>query len=224
MANDYAAIRDRVEHYFDRTATRAWERLTQSDAKVSKVRQTVREGRDKMRAIMLSRLPEDLTGCRVLDAGCGTGLMTAELAKRGAEVLAVDISPQLISVAQDRLPVDLREKVTFMSGDMTDPALGQFDYVIAMDSLIYYRAHDIGEILTNLGARTHSAIVFTVAPKTPFLMAFWGVGKLFPRSNRSPVMIPHALEKLQKHVGGWLLRIDRVAVGFYISECLEYRP
>ena len=49
-----------------------WERLT-SDAPVSRIRQTVREGRDRMRALMLSRLPEDLRGARVLDAGCGAG-------------------------------------------------------------------------------------------------------------------------------------------------------
>ena len=60
---DYQATRDRVEHYFDRSATRVWERLT-SDAPVSRIRQTVREGRDRMRATMLSRLPVDLTGAR----------------------------------------------------------------------------------------------------------------------------------------------------------------
>ena len=224
MASDYAEIRNRVEHYFDRTATRAWERLTTADAKVSKVRQTVREGRDTMRAVMLSRLPDDLTGCRVMDAGCGTGLTTVELARRGADVVAVDISPQLIDIAKDRLPPELRDKVSFHVGDMADPALGQFDYVVAMDSLIYYRAPDIGRVLTELGKRTHSAIVFTVAPRTTFLMAFWWLGKLFPRSNRSPVMIPHALDKLQRHAGDSLIKIDRVARGFYISECLEYRP
>ena len=62
----------RVETYFDKTATRAWERLT-SDAPVSRIRETVRAGRDRMRAQMLSRLPDDLTGLRVLDAGCGAG-------------------------------------------------------------------------------------------------------------------------------------------------------
>ncbi|MEO0694220.1 MAG: magnesium protoporphyrin IX methyltransferase, partial [Pseudomonadota bacterium] len=53
----YDATRARVEDYFDRTATRTWERLT-SDAPVSRVRQTVRAGRDRMRALMLSRLPD----------------------------------------------------------------------------------------------------------------------------------------------------------------------
>jgi magnesium-protoporphyrin O-methyltransferase len=102
-ATTYGATRARVEDYFDRTATRTWERLT-SDAPVSRIRQTVREGRDRMRATMLSRLPEDLTGLRVLDAGCGPGVMTAELAARGATVTAADISPQLVEIAEKRLP------------------------------------------------------------------------------------------------------------------------
>ena len=108
----YDATRARVEDYFDRTATQTWERLT-SDAPVSKIRQTVRAGRDRMRALMLSRLPEDLTGVRVLDAGCGAGQMTAELATRGADVTAVDISPALIEVAQARLPEGARGRVRF---------------------------------------------------------------------------------------------------------------
>ena len=86
----YAATRDRVEHYFDRTATKVWERLT-SDAPVSGVRATVRAGRDRMRALMLAQLPDDLRGARILDAGCGTGAMAVELAQCGADVVAVDI-------------------------------------------------------------------------------------------------------------------------------------
>ena len=97
----YTATRDRVESYFDGTATKTWERLT-SDAPVSHIRQTVRDGRNSMRALMLSRLPEDLRGARVLDAGCGTGAMTEELTLRGATVAAADISPKLVQIARDR--------------------------------------------------------------------------------------------------------------------------
>ena len=220
---DYSATRERVEDYFDRSATKVWAALT-SDAPVSRIRQTVRAGRDTMRAMMMARLPGDLTGCRVLDAGCGTGLMTAELAARGAEVVAVDISPQLIDIATQRLDPALAPRVTFKSGDMTDAALGPFDFVMAMDSLIYYRAEDIAAILDNLGKRTKTAVVFTVAPRTPFLMTFFTLGKAFPRADRSPTMIPHGFRHLQSLAGPGLGRVGRVSRGFYISECLEFRP
>jgi magnesium-protoporphyrin O-methyltransferase len=218
---DYSTTLSRVEDYFDRSATKVWERLT-SDAPVSRIRQTVREGRDQMRALMLSRLPYDLRGARVLDAGCGAGQMTAELAARGADVLAVDISPALVKIARERLPAMLRGRVEFASGDMTADH-GNFDHVVAMDSLIYYNTADITAALTRLGARTTGSVVFTVAPRTPFLMAFWSMGKLFPRSDRSPIMVPHAPSRLQQQCQGQISKVDRVSRGFYISECLEYR-
>ena len=137
MPNYYAQTRDRVETYFDQTATQTWERLT-SDAPVSRVRQTVRAGRDKMRALMLAQLPRDLHGARVLDGGCGAGQMTAELAARGAEVVAVDISPALLQIAARRLPADLSSRVRFVAGEMTDTSLGPYDFALAMDlSLIH---------------------------------------------------------------------------------------
>lgn len=219
---DYAQTRARVETYFDATATQTWERLT-SDAPVSRIRQTVREGRDRMRALMLSRLPSDLSGARVLDAGCGTGAMTEELAKRGATVVAADISPKLVKIAHDRLPLTLRPQVSFHTGDMTDHALGSFDAVLAMDSLIYYSAADIARTLHGLAERT-GQVIFTVAPRTPLLMAMWHAGKFFPRSDRSPVMIPHGLADLTRATGSGLARVGRVARGFYISDCMEYRP
>lgn len=219
---DYVETLTRVEHYFDRSATKVWERLT-SDAPVSRIRQTVREGRDKMRAVMLGQLPADLKGARVLDAGCGAGQMTAELAARGADVMAVDISPALVKIAGARLPAEDAHKVTFASGDMT-ANYGKFDYVLAMDSLIYYGTEDITRALERLGRNTRRAVVFTVAPRTAFLMIFWTMGKVFPQSDRSPIMVPHAFKTLHGATEGRLTKVQRVSRGFYISECLEYRP
>ncbi|MEM6311652.1 MAG: magnesium protoporphyrin IX methyltransferase [Pseudomonadota bacterium] len=220
----YSQTRARVEDYFDRSATKTWERLT-SDAPVSRIRQTVREGRDGMRALMLSCLPEDLSGRRVLDAGCGAGQMTAELAARGAEVVAIDISPSLVDIARKRMPREYLSQVEFTSGDMLSSRLGAFDHVIAMDSLIYYTAADIVDALDGLLARTSGSIVFTVAPRTPLLMAMWYAGKLFPRSDRSPTMIPHALTGLHKaaHAGIDIRSAGRISRGFYISEAMEVR-
>ena len=138
MQNGYIHTRDRLEQYFDRTAASAWERLT-SDAPVSRIRQTVREGRDRMRTMLLDQLPPDLHGARVLDAGCGAGQMSVELAARGADVVAVDISPRLLTIARERTPDDLYPRIEYLAGDMLDPHLGTFDFVVAMDSLVHYR-------------------------------------------------------------------------------------
>lgn len=214
----YDATRMRVAQYFDGTATRVWERLT-SDAPVSRIRQTVREGRDTMRAMMLAELPDDLRGVRVLDAGCGTGAASAELAARGADVTAIDISPKLVEIAENRLPKGLPGTVMFRAGDMLGAELGRFDHVIAMDSLIYYTRPDLEAALDSLSARA-GQIVFTLAPRTTLLMAMWHAGRIFPRADRSPMMIPH--DHRQIRVPG-LRRVGRVSRGFYISECLKVR-
>lgn len=218
----YEATRNNVETYFDRTATKTWEALT-SDAPVSGIRATVRAGRDRMRNVLTSQMPDDLRGARILDAGCGTGALAFELAARGADVVGVDISPQLIGIAQKRTPQQLVGNLTFSAGDMLDPALGRFDHIVAMDSMIYYTASDIGQILDGLALRLSGNMVFTVAPRTPLLMAMWRVGKLFPRNDRSPTMIPHQATKIAAATRGKIREIERVTSGFYISQALEFR-
>jgi len=224
----YHRTRARVEDYFDRTATRTWEQLT-SDAPVSRIRATVRAGRDRMREMILDQLPSNLTGARVLDAGCGTGALATELAERGAEVLAVDISPSLIEIAQQRLPEQLQNAVTFKSGDLRDEAFGQFDYACAMDSLIYYDASEIGSVLGDLSPRLAEKIVFTVPPRTPLLMAMWRIGKMFPRKDRSPIMVPQDADRLAHGVlntglSGRLTEVDHVNSGFYHSALFSFEP
>lgn len=137
-----------------------------------------------MRGTLLSWLPDDMRGMRLLDAGCGTGMLALEAAKRGAEVTAIDLSPTLVGLARDRLPGNL--KVDFRVGDMLDPALGRFDHIVSMDSLIHYKAADMVRALELLTDRTGSSVVFTFAPSTKALMVMHAVGKLFPRGNRAP--------------------------------------
>jgi magnesium-protoporphyrin O-methyltransferase len=223
----YIERRAQIETYFDRTAAEAWARLT-SDAPVSGIRATVRAGRERMRATLLSWLPEDLRGARVLDAGCGTGALAFEAARRGARVTAVDLSPTLIDLARERAPQDLGGgHVDFIDGDMLARSLGRFDHVVAMDSLIHYAADDAVRALARLAERTTGSIVFTFAPRTPALAAMHAVGKLFPRGDRAPGIVPVAEANLRRLIaadallGQWRVgRTQRIASGFYTSQAL----
>jgi magnesium-protoporphyrin O-methyltransferase len=225
-SHSYHTRRSEMLQYFDRTAADAWKRLT-SDAPVNRIRATVRAGRDEMRNTMLSWLPDDLRGKRVLDAGCGTGTFSVDAARRGAHVIAIDLSPTLVQHAQERLPKDLGEgSIEFHVGDLLDPSLGRFDHVVAMDSLIHYRAADAVGVIAGLAERTDKSIVFTFAPRTVLLTMMWTAGRLFPRGDKSPAIEPvgqrNIARRVNKGLDGWhTARTHRVNRGFYISQALE---
>lgn len=218
-STSYQQSRSRLETYFDQTARKAWEDLT-SDVPVSGIRATVRAGRDTMRDLLLSTLPTDMRGQRLLDAGCGTGALAITAAERGAEVVAIDVSQGLIDVAQKRAPAHL--SIDWRVGDMRNNGLGMFDHVVAMDSLIHYDEDDIIGVLKAWSQRTRH-VVFTVAPGTPLLRAMQFVGKAFPRSDRSPAIKPVAQSRLSRAIGealpDWQLDFSqRVSSGFYKSQ------
>lgn len=225
-AHSYQDRRTRLETYFDRTASKTWEQLT-SDAPVSKIRATVRAGRDRMRATLLSWLPHDMTGLRLLDAGCGTGALAVEAAKRGADVVAIDVAGSLVKIAAQRAPRDV--KIEWRTGDMLDPALGRFDHVVAMDSLIHYRPFDIVAVLQGLTERTGGSLLYTFAPSSPALEVMHKVGKLFPRSDRAPAIEPVRERLLRTLVASAMPatsigRGERVSGGFYTSQAMELLP
>jgi 2-polyprenyl-3-methyl-5-hydroxy-6-metoxy-1,4-benzoquinol methylase len=71
---------------------------------------------------------------RVLEIGCGTGLFTAIFAATGARIVAVDISPELLTKARlKNLPV---EQVTFVEKRFEDCELdGPFDAIVGSSIL-----------------------------------------------------------------------------------------
>ena len=226
----YTQRRGEIQTYFDRTAVEAWKRFA-TQAPLGRIRASVREGRAQMRALMLSALPDDLSGWRILDAGCGTGAMSLELARRGADVVGIDLAPEIIRFARETWPVDHGTgSVSFHSGDMLAPSFGEFDAVVAMDSIIHYQQEDAAKAIAALTERTRRKIVFTFAPHTPALAAMHMMGRLFPRSDRAPSIVPTRPEdiavrlagKLSVGVGGWRIgRTERVSHGFYKSQMME---
>jgi trans-aconitate 2-methyltransferase len=77
-------------------------------------------------------------GERVLDVGCGTGQLTAEIARAGAEVLGIDNSPAMIEQAHGNFP-GLRFEVADVTGMLYR---GEFDAVFSNAVLHWVREAD----------------------------------------------------------------------------------
>jgi SAM-dependent methyltransferase len=85
-------------------------------------------------------------GTRLLDAGCGAGLLALLASFRGADVSAIDASPELAAIARERLPkADIRE------GDLEALpfADARFEAVTAVNSIFY--AEDIDVTMREFG-------------------------------------------------------------------------
>jgi len=222
--------RARLAAYFEDASDR-WSRIA-SDDPLDPLRRTVRRGRRQMQRALLEWLPSDLSGRRVLDAGCGPGELSLALAERGADVVGVDLSPSLVREARRRAR-SLAEpgRPRFLIGDMFAPGLTGFDHVVALDSLIHYPAEVLPGALGELAERARISVLFTVAPRTPLLAFMHGVGQLLPRSHRSPSIEPVSERRLarglrrNRSLESWRLeRSRRIRSGFYISQGLEIRP
>jgi SAM-dependent methyltransferase len=84
---------------------------------------------------------------RVLDAGCGTGRVALELARRGHEVVGVDLDPVMLDAARRKAP-----DIEWHSGDLTTYRLEDtFDrIVLAGNVMIFLDPGSEGLVVANL--------------------------------------------------------------------------
>ncbi len=79
-------------------------------------------------------------GERVLDIGCGTGSLALRCASRGARVTAIDISPQMLDIAREKVnaagledQIELRQ----MSAVDLDEAFQEGSFDVVVSSLVF---------------------------------------------------------------------------------------
>ena len=78
----------------------------------------------------------DVAGLRVLEAGCGPGVLTEWLADHGATVTAMDVSPEMVRLARDRVG----DRALVRNADLAEPldiADSSIDLVVASLVLHY---------------------------------------------------------------------------------------
>ena len=80
-------------------------------------------------------------GCKTglgLDLGCGTGNMTMELARRGTDMIGVDLSPDMLSVASEKAEAEGLD-ILYLNQDMADFELyGTVDFAVSSLDCVNY--------------------------------------------------------------------------------------
>ncbi len=72
----------------------------------------------------------------VLDAGCGTGRVARELARRGVSVMGVDIDPEMLSTARAKSP-----ELDWVTADLAAVQLGrEFEVIVMAGNVIIFVA------------------------------------------------------------------------------------
>ncbi|ANU23208.1 class I SAM-dependent methyltransferase [Planococcus donghaensis] len=90
------------------------------------------------RPAMMGLIPQELTGFHILDAGCSAGWYSQQFAQRGAQITAVDISPEMVNHTQKLLG----EKTSVICLDLEETLPFQdetFDFVVSSLTLHYLK-------------------------------------------------------------------------------------
>ena len=89
---------------------------------------------------LVDALPADTIG-RVLDVACGPGIVTCELAATAREVVAFDLTPEMLAKAQARCEMHGLRNVAFKEGSATDLPFAEdyFDAVVSRLSLHHFQ-------------------------------------------------------------------------------------
>lgn len=114
----------------------------------------------------------------VLDAGCGTGRVTAELARRlpNGKVIASDISGNMLRSAREFLKPQFGDRVTYLEANMADlPVANEVNCVFSTAAFHWVQNHDLlfrslfralresGRIVAQCGGGPNLEMIYTRA-------------------------------------------------------------
>lgn len=182
--------KQQLRDYFNGAGFQRWSAIY-GEADVSRVRRTIRVGHTRMLADAEARINSWMAATdreprtiEALDAGCGTGVFSALLARHGMRITAVDIAPQMLAAAAQLAGQQgFAHQMRFINGDIEDVS-GRFDLVACFDVLIHYPQPAFDQMLERLARRCNGLLLFTYAPYETLLAAMHWIGGFFPHANR----------------------------------------
>jgi ubiquinone/menaquinone biosynthesis C-methylase UbiE len=178
-----------------------------------------------------------MSGQLWLDLGCGSGVLTRELIKRGARVVALDGSPSMLEAALRSVDIAASAQVTFQQGDAQDLSWSEpcaFDGVLCSSVVEYVEDEDelmrqVGRVLKNNGL-----LIISMPPKRSVVRTVLKVLRRFLKmfgTHRYAYLEVSRFEIDPGVVVGWFrnanMRVDRIS-GFdpVLPKCLLtiFRP
>ena len=88
--------------------------------------------------VMFNTVPKNLQGKKLLDLGCGPGIHAKEYCSRGAEVMGIDISEEMIKIAKKQAP-----QATFLKGNLFELPFPDNHFEIITSSYVLDHIKDL---------------------------------------------------------------------------------
>ncbi len=107
----------------------------------------------------------DLNNTKVLDIGCGGGILSEEIHKSGADVTGIDISEKSIKIAQSH--ADEKDlKITYLKEsifDISNKSIGKFDTIICFEMIEHVdNPEELLEVINKLSKKGTNIIFSTI--------------------------------------------------------------
>ena len=215
----------RVRKYFETSGFSRWTAIYGS-GDVPPIWKVIRDGHDRALETVVSWV-STAKGHTALDAGCGTGNLSVELAHHGFEVDAFDVSAPMIHFAK-YINAGRTKGIApqFLVGDIAALAgkARRYDVVCCLDVLFHYPYEEVADMLTRLSSLAAHKIVGSFALRTPMNDFWMKVGQRFHAKNRMTKLHMFSYDEIERvlyRAGFKMTRKKRIKFFFYDSFVFE---
>lgn len=156
-----------------------------------------------------------LSGQRILEIGCGTGMNTQYLAEKGKEVTGIDFSEEMLAVARERVKT---ENVQFAIRDITKPwnfDNGSFDLVVA--NLVLEHVEYLPHIFREAVQVLDTGGTFYIAELHPFKQLRQLQAKYVSKKTGKEVLVDAFIHSTSEYVN------EAISAGFNLKWMRELK-
>lgn len=228
VITDVEQHKEELQSYFNGIGYKRWAAIY-GDTEVSSIRKTVRDGHAMMMDQAMAwlktyNLPKD---ARILDAGCGTGLFSIQMAKEGYNMVSMDIAKQMVEKGkEDAVKAGVADKIEFGVSDL-ESIEGTYDAIVCFDVLIHYPQKGFKAMCSKLAKMSKGPLIFTYAPYNSFLAFKMWIGEFFPKNDRRmnlQMMKQPFVEESLALGGKKMIKHEKIHHGFYHTALVESIP